>query len=190
VIKEIAYDYKADIWSLGITVIEMADGTPPFSHMHPMRAIFLIPMMTTPPKVRDEANYPQTMLDFIARCLTMNMNDRPSSADLMSHAFVAEEIARLDAKDGISEPLGVAVREANEKLAAIRSQKAKKSSNGQDKGHGSDSGSQNSGDQGPNPLFQDLAVDINTYNPYDDDLSGDSAASNGDGMADFVAMGA
>lgn len=187
VIKEEFYDFKADIWSLGICVIEMADGVPPFSHMHPMRAIFLIPMMTTPPVVRDETKYPDEMKDFIAACCTIKCDDRPSSSDMIKHPFIAEELERLRKTDGVSEELGAAVREANVTLAAIRSKKAKNTNTdgGESKGSQSQTNSFVGGTQ--NAFFN-----VDTYHPSDDvmDTTGSfgSSSTGFDGVADFYAM--
>ena len=78
VIKEDAYDYKADIWSLGITAIEMADGEPPYIHIHPMRAIFLIPQRP-PPTVKKPEMWSKTFLDFLSQCLKKDAKERSSA---------------------------------------------------------------------------------------------------------------
>ena len=66
------YDFKADIWSLGITVIEMATGNPPFADQEPRKALFLIPK-SRPPKL--SGDFSTAMKDFIAVCLKEDPDD-------------------------------------------------------------------------------------------------------------------
>lgn len=67
VIKESHYDGRADVWSLGITAIEMAEGAPPHSNLNPLRAIFLIPSKPAP-TLSDPDQWSPEMLDFIRCC--------------------------------------------------------------------------------------------------------------------------
>ncbi|KAI8849425.1 kinase-like domain-containing protein [Chytridium lagenaria] len=82
VIQEVGYGVSADIWSLGITCIEMADGRPPYHNIHPMRAIFMIPTKP-PPKLENEAKYTKPFKDFVARCLTKDPKERPTAEMLL-----------------------------------------------------------------------------------------------------------
>ncbi|KFM67355.1 Serine/threonine-protein kinase 3, partial [Stegodyphus mimosarum] len=87
VIQEIGYDCVADIWSLGITALEMAEGKPPYGDIHPMRAIFMIPTKP-PPSFRDPDRWSSEFIDFVSRCLVKNPDERASASELLQHEYI------------------------------------------------------------------------------------------------------
>jgi serine/threonine protein kinase len=89
VIHEAAYDSKADIWSLGITAIEMAETRPPYADIHPMRVLFRI-SRDPPPLLQEPARWSAAFVAFLARCLTKEPNDRPNASVLRNDPFVRQ----------------------------------------------------------------------------------------------------
>ncbi|KAK6347152.1 putative protein serine/threonine kinase [Orbilia brochopaga] len=85
--KKDGYNEKVDVWSLGITAIELAQGEPPYANVAPGQAILTIPT-ASPPTLPDD--FSQTFRDFLAYCLTMDPDERPSAKQLLGHKFLRE----------------------------------------------------------------------------------------------------
>jgi len=128
VIQETQYDYKADIWSLGITLIELADREPPFANIHPMRAIFMIPSRP-PPTFHDESAWSKDMVSFLQRCLVKNPEERASTKELLQHPFVKQEVEKLQKaspKRGCSPDLKELVDSCLDEIIRFREEEANK----------------------------------------------------------------
>uniref|UniRef100_A0A8D0H7Z3 non-specific serine/threonine protein kinase n=1 Tax=Sphenodon punctatus TaxID=8508 RepID=A0A8D0H7Z3_SPHPU len=97
------YDYRSDLWSCGITAIEMAEGAPPLCDMHPMRALFLIPR-NPPPRLKSK-KWSKKFFSFIEGCLVKTYMQRPSTEQLLKHPFIRdqpnERQVRIQIKDHI-----------------------------------------------------------------------------------------
>ncbi|WVZ60593.1 hypothetical protein U9M48_010592 [Paspalum notatum var. saurae] len=87
VIQESRYDGKVDVWALGVSAIEMAEGMPPRSTVHPMRVIFMISSEPAP-MLEDKEKWSLLFHDFIAKCLTKDPRLRPAASEMLKHKFI------------------------------------------------------------------------------------------------------
>ena len=87
VCKGFGYNHKADIWSAGITIIEMIHGTPPYAELDPMKVLHLIPK-AKPPTLEGASS--KLLKDLVARMLIKDHKDRPDSAPLLKHKIFSK----------------------------------------------------------------------------------------------------
>uniref|UniRef100_A0A2K5QPM1 non-specific serine/threonine protein kinase n=1 Tax=Cebus imitator TaxID=2715852 RepID=A0A2K5QPM1_CEBIM len=109
VIQEIGYNCVADIWSLGITAIEMAEGKPPYADIHPMRAIFMIPT-NPPPTFRKPELWSDNFTDFVKQCLVKSPEQRATATQLLQHPFVKSAKGVSILRDLINEAMDVKLK--------------------------------------------------------------------------------
>ena len=87
VIQEIGYDCVADIWSLGITALEMAEGKVPYMEMHPVRAMFKIPD-NPPPTFSHPDTWSSEFIEFVSKCLVKSPHQRATASNLLKDDFI------------------------------------------------------------------------------------------------------
>jgi len=81
------YGIKVDIWSLGIMMMEMAEGEPPYMEFPPLRALFLITTKGIP-AFKKADKWSEEMKDFASLCLTKEPEERPDATELLQHQFL------------------------------------------------------------------------------------------------------
>ncbi|CAB3399969.1 unnamed protein product [Caenorhabditis bovis] len=99
---EATYDSRSDLWSLGITSLEMAEGHPPLCDMHPMRALFLIPR-NPPPRLKRTKKWSKKFEGFIDTVLVKDYHQRPYTDQLLRHPFIREQPHERTVRNAIKE---------------------------------------------------------------------------------------
>jgi len=88
------YDISADVWSLGIAGIEMAEGNPPHHELHPMRAMRVIPT-SEPPTLKDTSKVSKEFVLFLASMLQKEPRARPTCKELLKNSFIKNAKKKL-----------------------------------------------------------------------------------------------
>ncbi|XP_045189183.2 serine/threonine-protein kinase 10-like isoform X1 [Mercenaria mercenaria] len=101
-LKDTPYSYKADIWSLGITLIEFAQIEPPNHEMHPMRVLIKI-QKAEPPTLDDKRKWSLQFREFLKLCLMKDPEQRPTAEELLKHPFISNPPSKKVILDLISE---------------------------------------------------------------------------------------
>uniref|UniRef100_A0A8C5MEE1 non-specific serine/threonine protein kinase n=1 Tax=Leptobrachium leishanense TaxID=445787 RepID=A0A8C5MEE1_9ANUR len=100
--KDAPYDYRADVWSLGITLIEMAQIEPPHHELNPMRVLLKI-AKSEPPTLSSPSKWSPEFRDFLKKALDKNPDTRPSAAQLLEHPFVIKVSSNKALRDLVAE---------------------------------------------------------------------------------------
>lgn len=87
VIKGLEYNEKADIWSIGILLLEIVEGEPPYLELNPVKALYCITSYD-PPKLKDPKKWSSELNDILSLCLQKDPNQRASTKDLLNHPFI------------------------------------------------------------------------------------------------------
>lgn len=83
------YNSLADIWSFGITILELAHGHAPFAKLPPMK-VLLMTIQNPPPTLESDSgkkHFSKAMRDIVGKCLVKDASKRPSAAQLLEHKF-------------------------------------------------------------------------------------------------------
>ncbi|XP_051946450.1 STE20-like serine/threonine-protein kinase isoform X2 [Xyrauchen texanus] len=108
--KDRPYDYKADIWSLGITLIELAQIEPPNHEMNPMRVLLKI-AKSEPPTLASPSRWSPEFSDFLRKALDKNIDNRWNTLQLLQHPFVSNVVDNKPLRELIAEAKAEVVEE-------------------------------------------------------------------------------
>lgn len=93
--KKPEYDIRADVWSLGITLVELATGAYPYKDCKTDFEVLTKVLDSDPPSLPDDAGFSEEFRDFVKRCLTKDYRQRPKYLQLLEHPFLKHHVSEL-----------------------------------------------------------------------------------------------
>ncbi|MBN3274448.1 SLK kinase, partial [Polyodon spathula] len=111
--KDRPYDYKADIWSLGVTLIELAEIEPPHHELNPMRVLLKI-AKAEPPTLSQPSKWSAEFKDFLRKALDKNLDNRWNASQLLQHPFVTSVVDNKPLRELIAEAKAEVTEEIEE----------------------------------------------------------------------------
>ena len=90
-----SYDAKVDVWALGMTLLELAQGFNPFQSEHIARVLYHLVEAPSPPSLLEPETHSPEFVDFLSRCLTLKASERPAAAQLLKHPFLKKTPSAL-----------------------------------------------------------------------------------------------
>ncbi|XP_040217776.1 STE20-like serine/threonine-protein kinase isoform X3 [Rana temporaria] len=111
--KDRPYDFKADVWSLGVTLIEMAQIEPPHHELNPMRVLLKI-AKSEPPTLAQPSRWSRDFNDFLRKSLEKNVDNRWTPAQLLQHPFVSVVHSNKPVRELIAEAKAEVLEELEE----------------------------------------------------------------------------
>jgi len=102
IIQNREYGREVDIWSLGIMIMEMAEGEPPFIKLPQGKALFLITTQGPPP-LKKQKSWSEVFKHFLSLCLQLDPTKRASAEMLMQHQFLRQACNGTEFKNVISQ---------------------------------------------------------------------------------------
>ncbi|XP_060810236.1 dual specificity mitogen-activated protein kinase kinase 7 isoform X2 [Amyelois transitella] len=117
------YDIRADVWSLGISLVELATGVFPYRDCHNDFEVLTRVIADDPPQLPDDSDFSQEFKSFVSQCLTKNYRQRPKYAKLLEHPFVVKSAHSSVSVESwyASLPINGAVRADGDRDAAVTS---------------------------------------------------------------------
>jgi len=113
------YTCEVDVWSLGITAIEMAEGEPPLMREPPLRALLIITVKPSP-KLKDQERWSEEFHHFVAACLCTDPIKRASAEELLLHPFIGGACGNDDFGAFSGEKIRLKKEERKRKKAAAK----------------------------------------------------------------------